>query len=121
MKRALGGVAVVLVMSGCLLDLYGGDPRVQIKNSSAFQVQAIGIGPASDPTWKHDLDPVLGTGRSSEVVDLPVAGDLRVWIRVTDSARIWDTVLVDELSIEVGQFRLLEVSGSDRSKLSTLR
>lgn len=121
MKRALGGAAVVLGMSGCLLDLYGGDPRVQIKNSSAFQVETIGIGLASDPTWKHDLEPVLGTGKSSEVVDLPAAGDLRLWIRVTDTARTWDTVLVNELSIGVGGFRLLEVSGSDRSKLSTLR
>jgi hypothetical protein len=111
--------AVAVVLSGCLLDLYGGDPRVQIKNTSAFQVRAVGIGAASDPTWKHDLDPVLLSGRSSEVIDLPAAGRLRLWVRVADSTAAWDTVLVDELSVGVGDFRLLEVSGGVREKLST--
>ena len=108
-------------LSGCLLDLYGGDPRLQCKNSSLVQVRAVGVGDPDDPTWTHDLDPLLMPGKSSEVIDLPVAGDLRLWVRVTDTARHWDTVLVYPIRFDVGQFRLLEVSGSNGLTLSTLR
>lgn len=113
--------AGALALSGCLLDLYGGDPRLQCKNSSTREVVAVGIGDPADPTWKRDLDPVLGPGSSSEVVDLPVAGDLRLWVRVADTARDWDTVVFHPVHFEVGQFRLLEVSGNDPLKVSTVR
>jgi hypothetical protein len=115
------GAVGVLGLSGCLLDLYGGDPRLQCKNSSSVQVSAVGIGDPDDPTWIHELDPLLLPGKSSEVIDLPVAGDLRLWVRLTDTARQWDTVLLHPIGFEAGQFQLLEVSGSDRWKLSTLR
>lgn len=111
--------AAALLVSGCILDLYGGDPRVQIRNSSGFFVRTIGIGNPSDPSWKHDLDPLLKMGKSSEVIDLPVAGDLRMWIQVTDTLGVWDTVMVREQSFDVGEFRLIEVSGLVASNLST--
>jgi len=119
--RALLGAVGILGLSGCLLDLYGGDPRLQCKNSSLLQVSQVGVGEPDDPTWKRVLDPLLMPGKSSEVIDLPVAGELRLWVRVTDTARRWDTVLVYPIGFDVGQFRLLEVSGTDRLKLSTLR
>jgi hypothetical protein len=79
----------------------------------------VGIGEPDDPTWKRDLDPLLLPGKSSEVIDLPVAGGLRLWVRVADTARKWDTVLNSPMDVEVGEFRLLEVSGNERWKLST--
>ena len=114
----LCGLAGLLV-TGCLIDLYGGDPRLQFKNSSAYLVRSVGIGDADNPTWKHDLDPALKPEKTSEVIEMPVAGDLRIWIRLTDTAEIWDTLLIRTESFEIGEFNLIEVSGEQRSELST--
>lgn len=110
---------MVAALSGCLVDLYGGDPRLQLKNSSVFQVKTVGVGDPDNPTWTHDLEPILKTGKTSEVIDLPVSGDLNLWIRVSDTTTSWDTVLVRPQGFEIGAFRLLEVTGQDRSELST--
>lgn len=112
------GVACVLT-SGCLIDLYGGDPRLQFKNSSAFLVQSVGIGDVDNPPWKHDLDPALKPEKSSEVIEMPVAGSLRIWIRVSDTAKTWDTVLTRLEEVDFGEFNLIHVSGQQRSELST--
>lgn len=106
-------------LSGCLVDLYGGDPRLQLKNSSVFQVRTVGVGDPDNPTWTHDLEPILRTGKVSEVIDLPVAGDLNFWILVSDTTTSWDTILVRPQRFDLGGFRLLEVKGQDRSELST--
>lgn len=106
-------------LSGCLVDLYGGDPRLQLKNSSAFLVEAVGIGDPDNAAWKHDLEPILKTGKTSEVIDLPVAGDLNLWIRVSDTTAGWDTILTRPQAFDVGGFRLIEVSGQERNRLST--
>ncbi len=119
LKPAVIGVLGLLSLSGCLLDLYGGNPRLQVKNSSAFLVRSVGIGEAEDPTWKHDLDPILKSGKSSEVIELPVAGTLRLWIQLGDTTTAWDTLLIRTLDIEAGAFQLLEVSGLSPSELST--
>lgn len=108
-----------LVVSGCLVDLYGGDPRLQFKNSSDFLIRSVGIGDPDNPTWKHDLDPALKPEKSSEVIEMPVAGDLRLWIRVSDTAMSRDTVLTRVESFEIGEFNLIEVSGKELSGLST--
>lgn len=106
-------------LSGCLVDLYGGDPRLQLKNSSVFQVATVGVGDPDNPVWTHDLEPILKTGKASEVIDLPVSGNLDFWILVRDTAASWDTLLVRPQDFELGGFRLLEVKGQDRSELST--
>ena len=111
--------ALGLPLSGCLVDLYGGDPRLQFKNSSAFLVRSVGIGDPDRPAWKHDLNPVLKTGKSSEVIDLPAAGDLHLWVLVSDTGNKWDTLLVREMSFEVGNFEQLEITGETLPKLST--
>ncbi|HQF54092.1 MAG TPA: hypothetical protein PK208_03130 [Fibrobacteria bacterium] len=112
------GIAIA-ALSGCLVDLYGGDPRLQLKNTSAFPVKTVGVGDPDNPTWTHDLEPVLKTGKTSEVIDLPVAGDLNLWILVSDTAAGLDTVLLRPQRFDLGGFRLLEVKGQDRSELST--
>jgi len=101
------------------VDLYGGDPRLQLKNSSAFLVKAVGIGDPDNAAWTHDLEPILKSGKTSEVIDLPVAGDLNLWIRVSDTATSWDTLLIRPQAFDVGEFRLLEVSGQEHNRLST--
>lgn len=118
-RRILAVGIAFAALSGCLVDLYGGDPRLQLKNSSIFQVATVGVGDPDNPVWTHDLEPILKTGKASEVIDLPVAGRLDLWIAVRDTASGWDTVLVRPQDFELGGFRLLEVKGQDRSELST--
>ena len=113
----LGGAA--LWLTGCLVDIYGGDPRLQIKNSSLFYIRSTGIGNPDNPTFFHELDPVLRPEKNSEVIELPAAGDLHFWVRVSDSAKSWDTVLQCVRSVDIGQFQIIEVLGEQRGALST--
>lgn len=105
---------------GCLVDIHGGDPRLQIKNSSSFIVRSTGIGDPQKPTFIHELNPALKPEKSSEVIELPAAGRLNLWIRISDSAKNWDTVLYRPHSIDLGEFQTIEVSGEQRGVLSTL-
>ncbi len=114
--KAFLGLAVVL-LGGCLVDLYGGTPRLQYKNSTPFQILTVGIGDRDRPTWKHDFEPRLKAGKSSEVIDLPTAGDFQMWIHISDTLAGWDTVLIRQDRLEMGDFRLVEVSGDNRSNL----
>ena len=118
-RRNLAMGIGIAALSGCLVDLNGGDPRLQLKNTSVFLVKTVGVGDPDNPTWTHDLEPVLKTGKTSEVIDLPVAGDLNLWILVSDTAAGLDTVLLRPQRFDLGGFRLLEVNGQDRSELST--
>ncbi len=118
-KRGWWIAAGLLSLSGCLVDFYGGAPRLQVVNNSGFTVWAVGIGNPADSVWTHSFDPLVRPGQRSAVVDLPVAGRLRLWIRVADSVAGWDTLLTGELSLGVGDSRRWEVSGDQRSRLST--
>ena len=111
--------AGLLFLSGCLVDFYGGAPRLQVVNGSGFAVKAVGIGNPADSVWIRAFDPVVRPGQRSEVVDLPVAGRLRLWMRVADTSGNWDTVLTGTLALGVGDSRRWEVSGDQRSRLST--
>lgn len=119
LARNAGLLAMAGLLGGCLVDLQGGMPRIQFKNSSAFRVTSTGIGDPDDPTWSHELEPVLKPGKSSEVIDLPVAGALDLWVRLSDSTSSWDTVLVRRIDLDLGDFELLPVSGQAPSELST--
>jgi len=107
-------------LTGCLVDIYGGDPRLQVKNSSLMYVRSVGIGDPDKPSFLHEMDPVLKPEKSSEVVELPAAGDLKIWVKVSDSAKSWDTILVCPRSVDLGEFEIIEVSGEQRGSLSTL-
>ena len=98
------------LLGGCLLDLYGGPPRVRIRNStSADTVKLVGIGDADSPGWTQAFDPAVAPGKSSSTVDLPVGGELNLFLRVRDSAGT-DTIVPRRVSVGSGGYLELEVA-----------
>lgn len=104
---------VFLAFEGCLGDLYGGDPRIQLRNrSGAVKVVDVRLGETSRPAWKHEFDPQVDSGGISEIVELPAAGRLRLAVRVAGGSL--DTVVEFERTIPVGGFCQVELAkGSD--------
>lgn len=98
------------LLGGCLLDLYGGSPRVRIRNSTASDtVELVGIGDPESPGWTCAFDPAVAPGKSSSTLDLPVGGELNVFLRVRDSAGT-DTTVLRRVSANAGGYLELDVA-----------
>lgn len=101
------GLATAWV-SGCLGDLYGGDPRIQVRNrSGGGKVVELRLGDPARPGWSHEFDPSVDSAGLSEVVDLPAAGELRMWAHVTGPSL--DTLVYIQRRIPVGGFCQVEI------------
>lgn len=99
----------VFCLQGCLLDLYGGDPRVQMRNRcGTYRVEELRAGDPDQPAWSRVFDVPVDSGKVSEVVDLPMAGDLRMSVRLV-SVSGGDTVVPFALSTDVGGFVQVDV------------
>ena len=105
----------ILVLQGCILDLYGGNPRLQIENQAAgWRVDQVGIGDTLQPVWYSVFDPPVVSGTSSAVVESPVAGRVRLHLRLRDTTG--DTLLQTEVQLQEGDFlKLLVDLDSNRS------
>lgn len=105
--RILWGL--LLGFTGCMVDFYGGDPRLQLSNGSRrWNLESVGLGDAARPGWTRSFDPHVAYGGLTEVMDLPVAGDLKLFLRVRDTSGR-DSVLLWHLTEEAGDFRKLQV------------
>lgn len=102
-----------VVFQGCLGDLYGGDPRIQLRNrSGGAKIIDVRLGDLARPAWKHEFDPQVDSGGISEIVELPASGQLRLAVRVMGDSL--DTVVEFQRRIPVGGFCQVEVSrGAD--------
>lgn len=111
MKKRTFAVAVVAfwMLTGCLGELYGGDPRIQLRNrSGAGKIVDLRLGDADRPAWTHAFDPQVDSAGISEVVELPAAGELRFSVRVTGASV--DTVISFQRRIPVGGFCQVEIA-----------
>jgi hypothetical protein len=117
MKPSYLLLALLLGLSGCLLDLYGGNPRFQVTNAShRWKLESVGLGDTSKPGWTEQFDPPVVFGGLTQVLDLPVAGDLKIFLRLRDTLGI-DSVAHLRLSVEAGDFRKLEIAEDSLRRL----
>lgn len=99
----------LLGFTGCMVDFYGGEPRLQVGNGShRWNLQSVGLGDTAKPGWTRGFDPGVAYGGLTEVMDLPVAGDLKLFLRVRDASGL-DSVVLWNLTLEVGDFRKLQM------------
>ncbi|MBK9575870.1 MAG: hypothetical protein IPO40_02230 [Fibrobacteres bacterium] len=111
MRKLALASAIVAVSSlfGCLGELYGGDPRIQLRNrAGGGKIVDLRLGDPDRPAWSHAFDPQVDSAGISEVVELPAAGDLRFSARVTGTSL--DTVISFQRRIPVGGFCQVEIS-----------
>lgn len=104
-------------LSGCLVDLYGGDPRLQVMDAShRWNLVTVGLGDTARPDWTRGFDPPISNGKLSEVMDLPVAGNLNAYMELRDTSGT-DTFVSFALSAEIGQFRKLSLEDDSAGRL----
>ena len=103
--------ALLLGFSGCMVDFYGGNPRLQVAvGSHRWKLESVGLGDdTSSPGWTRGFDPPVVYGGLTEVMDLPVAGDLNLYLRVRDTLGK-DSAVRFHLSEEAGDFRKLRLA-----------
>jgi hypothetical protein len=100
---------LALGVSGCLVDLYGGDPRIQLSNQShRWTIRSVGLGDGAKPGWSKTFDPAIAYGGLTQAMDLPVAGRLNLFLRVRDTSGA-DSLITAPLSVEAGDFRKLQM------------
>ena len=110
-------MGLLLVTTGCMVDFYGGDPRIQVANGSRrWNLESVGLGDTAEPGWTQGFDPRVAYGGLTEVMDLPVAGDLKLFLRVRDTSRR-DSVLLWHLTAEAGDFRKIQMVEDSIGKL----
>lgn len=114
-RIVLAGLAASC-LGGCILDLYGGVPRIQLRNSTtSYRIESVGLGPLQNPTWSHALDPALKPEALSEVVDLPSPGTFDLVVRASLDQ---DTFLVrTRLDVSAGDYRRLEITEDETGLL----
>lgn len=100
--RTLALVCAIILLSSCLADLEGGDPRLQVRNTWSDTIRGVSIG-----GWRHDFDPLVAPGASSEIIELPVAGsfDIALWARRDGRDSL---LLVRRVVIGLGEFDRIE-------------
>jgi hypothetical protein len=102
-------MAVVCSLSGCLGELYGGDPRIQLRNrSGGAKIVELRLGEPTRPAWQHEFDPSVDSAGLSEVVELPAAGELRFTARLTGDSL--DTLVSFQRRVPVGGFCQVEIA-----------
>jgi hypothetical protein len=100
---------LLLGFSGCMVDLYGGNPRLQVAvGSRRWKLESVGLGDTSKPGWTEEFDPLVTYGGLTQVMDLPVAGDLNLFFRLRDTTGK-DSVAQFLLKEDAGDFRKLEM------------
>lgn len=105
--RALVTLGGGVFLGGCLVDLYGGEPQIQIQvDSHRWMLESEGLGDTASPVWTVAFAPPIGAGAVTQVENLPVAGDLHLFLRLTDTLGR-DTVVRDQLHAGVGEFQRL--------------
>lgn len=104
MRRILPLLALPF-LGGCLLDLWGGSPRLQVRDDDTLaSVAAVELyGTDSVAVWRQDFEPAVAPGALSRVFDAPESGALRLRIVWTDSSR----TPLGKVSCDPGDFRLL--------------
>lgn len=119
MKRssiAWAGMAVGL-LSGCMVDLYGGNPRIQVSNEAArWRIRSVGLGDTVSPLWRESFDPLIRLGGTTRVMELPVAGSLQGFIELRDSLDR-DSVARLPIRLEDGAFQKWELSEDSLGRL----
>lgn len=92
----------LVALTGCLLDLEGGPARVQVRASGTDTLVALTID-----AWRHDFVPTLVPGKTSETIELPVSGRLRLslWARRDGRDSLVSSRVV---AIGVGEFVRIE-------------
>lgn len=105
------------LLSGCLVDLYGGNPRIQVSNQAPrWRIRSVGLGDTADPLWSESFDPLIQPGAMTRVMEVPVAGQLRGFVGLRDSLGR-DSVAWLRLNLEDGAFRKLEMSEDSLGQL----
>lgn len=100
----------LLGLSGCMVDFYGGNPRLQVLDGSRrWKLESVGLGDTAEPVWTRGFDPPVAYGGLTEVMDLPVAGDLNLFLRLRDTLDK-DTTILHPLSEGAGDFRKIEMA-----------
>jgi hypothetical protein len=106
---SLAALAVGTALTGCLVDLYGGDPQLQVQvESHRWKLESEGLGDTLSPVWMVSFDPPVGGGAVSKVQNLPVAGNLNLFLRLSDTLGK-DTVVHHLLDAGVGDFLKLDL------------
>ena len=101
--------ALLLGFTGCMGDFYGGEPRLQVANGSRrWNLESVGLGDTANPGWTQGFDPRVAYGSLTEVMDLPVGGDLKLFLRVRDTSG-QESVLLMQLTEKAGDFRKLQM------------
>lgn len=96
--------AVAALLGGCLVDIYGGNPRIQVENGTrGWRIARLGIGDTGTAVWARTFDPLVQPGSSSEVVESPIAGNLHLFLVLRDSGSTL-RVLRPLVRLEVGGF-----------------
>jgi len=105
------------LFSGCMVDLYGGNPRLQVSNdASRWRIRHVGVGDTADPLWRESFDPLIHSGSTTRVMEIPVAGAIRVFVGIRDSLDR-DSVAQVQLLVEDGEFRKLEMTEDSLGRL----
>lgn len=107
----------LLGVSGCMVDFYGGNPRLQLADGSRrWTLLSAGLGDTARPAWTRSFDPPVVRGGSTEVMDLPVAGDLTLFLRLRDTLGE-DSAVWIHLKEDIGDFRKLEIGENSSGAL----
>lgn len=100
--RTLAFLAGAAGLASCLLDLEGGPARIQVRSTGTDTLSSLSID-----AWRHDFAPLLVPGKSSETIELPVSGRLRIGIWARRQGR--DTLVSSRLvDVGVGEFVRIE-------------
>lgn len=114
-RLALWGA--ILCVCGCMVDLYGGNPRLQVVNDSPrWKLESAGLGDTARPGWTLGFDPPVAHGGLTQVMDLPLAGELKLFLRLRDATGR-DSVVFFLLSEEAGDFRKLQMVEDSSGRL----
>jgi hypothetical protein len=110
-------LAAGIGLEGCLVDLYGGEPQLQIQvDSHRWVLESEGLGDTASPVWTVAFAPPVGGGAVTQVENLPVAGTLKLFLRLSDSLGT-DTTVFDRLDAGVGVFKKLVLEDDSGGRL----
>ena len=105
------------LITGCMVEMYGGNPRLQVANNATrWRVRSVGVGDSANPVWREAFDPLIGYGATTRVLEVPVAGRLRVFVEIRDSLDR-DSVAHFSVLLEDGGFQKLEMSEDSIGRL----
>lgn len=119
MKRSSVTWAVIAagLLSGCMVDLYGGNPRIQVSNEAPrWRIRSVGLGDTASPLWRESFDPLIHSGATTRVMDVPVAGTLKGFLELRDSLDR-DSLARIQLRLDDGAFQKWEMSEDSMGRL----